>query len=79
MLKINPIKNVQYTLNNKIPFTSGVQTNRGVEVPPPETNLVEGNLVTGFVGTIAPLFHKTKAQRAESIKEGLENKLNLIA
>ena len=40
--------------------------------------MVEGGLLTGFVGTIAPLFTKTQS-RAKSIEKGLdETKLNYI-
>jgi len=79
MLRVNPIKNVNYTLNN-ISFKAGVQTNYGVEVPAPEKNMVEGGLLTGFFGTIAPLFSKTVNTRAESIERGLEKtKLDIVA
>ena len=79
MLKIDPIKNVNHTLNKTLAFGAGVQTNRGVEVAPPEFNVVEGGLLTGFVGTIAPAFQKTK-ERADSIQKGLEVKrLDFVA
>lgn len=76
MLKINPIKNVNNTLNH-ISFKAGVQTNYGLKAPV-NKNMVEGGLLTGFVGTIAPLFTKTQS-RAKSIEKGLdETKLNYI-
>lgn len=79
MLRVNPIKNVNYTLNN-ISFRAGVQTNYGVEAPAPEKNMVEGNLLTGFFGTIAPLFASTVNSRANSIERGLEKtKLDVVA
>ena len=78
MLRINPIKNVNYTLNN-ISFKAGVQTNFGIEAPSPQSNMVEGGLVTGFVGTIVSSFDKISS-RAESIEKGIEEtKLNLMA
>lgn len=78
MLKINAINNVNNTLKN-ISFTAGVQTNYGITAPLPSSNMVEGNLLTGFVGTITPLFEKTQ-QRANSIEKGLNNtKLDLMA
>ena len=78
MLRIDPIKNVNYTLNN-ISFKAGVQTNFGVEAPSPENNMVEGGLLTGFVGTIVSSFSKINS-RAQSIEKGLEEtKLNLMA
>lgn len=79
MLKITQLNNVKNTLNSKITFKSGLQTNYGVDVPPPETNMVEGGLLTGFVGTIAPYLLKINS-RAKSIEKGLnEAKLNYIA
>ena len=79
MLRINPINNVNYTLNNKISFTSGVQTNYGLEAPSPKSNMVEGNLLTGFFGTIIPFFNKVDS-RAESIQKEMEKtKLNYTA
>lgn len=78
MLRINPIKNVNNTLNN-ISFKAGVQTNYGLEAPSPNSNMVEGGLLTGFVGTITPLFTQIQS-RAKNIEKGLEDtKLNLIA
>ena len=78
MLKINPINNVKYTLNN-ISFKAGVQTNYGVEAPSPQANMVEGNLLTGFFGTIIPSLFQVNS-RAKSIEKGLEEtKLNLTA
>ncbi len=80
MLKINSINNVYNTLNKQnVSFKAGVQTNYGIEAPSPKDNMVEGGLLTGFVGTIAPLFTQINS-RAKSIEKGLEEtKLNLIA
>ena len=79
MLRINPIKNVNYTLNRNISFGQGVQTNYGMDVPSPSDNMVEGGLFTGFVGTLATLFSNTK-NRAQSIENGLEEvRLNMTA
>lgn len=79
MLKVNSIKNVNYTLKN-ISFKGGLQTNYGIEAPAPEKNMVEGGLLTGFFGTIAPLFSKNVNSRAESIQDGLEKtKLDIQA
>jgi len=78
-MRINAIKNVNNTLNNRISFGSGVQTNYGIQAPNPKDNMVEGGLLTGFVGTIAPLFTKIE-NRANSIEAGLSDaKLNYIA
>lgn len=80
MLKIDSINNVYSTLNNKnISFKAGVQTNYGLEAPLPKDNMVEGGLLTGFVGTVAPLFTQIQS-RAKSIEKGLdETRLSLIA
>ena len=79
MLRINPINNVKYTLNNKISFTSGVQTNYGIEAPSPKSNMVEGNILTGFFGTVVPFFSKVD-NRAKSIEKEMEQtKLSLMA
>lgn len=78
-MKINAINNVQNTLNNKISFTAGVQTNYGIQAPNPKDNMVEGGLLTGFVGTIAPLFTQVH-NRANSIEKGLDDaKINYLA
>ncbi len=75
MLRINPIKNVNNTLNH-ISFKAGVQTNYGLNAPASSKNMVEGGLLTGFVGTIVPLFTQVQS-RAKSIEKGLdETKLN---
>ncbi len=77
-MKISQIKNVNYTLN-KPSFGTGVQTNYGLNVPPPKDNMVEGGLITGFVGTVAPAFNKIHS-RAKSIENGLnEQKINYMA
>lgn len=77
MLRINQINNVYNTPN--INFKAGVQTNHGVEVPSPKSNMVEGGLLTGFVGTVIPLFSKVH-ERADKIEKGLEEtKLNVMA
>ena len=80
MIRITPINNVKYTLNNRINFKAGVQTNYGIEAPSPKSNMVEGNLLTGFFGTIIPFF-KDVDSRANSIEKGMEDtkKLNLTA
>ena len=80
MLKVNSINNVYNTLNNKnISFKAGVQTNYGLNVPSPKSNMVEGGLLTGFVGTVVPVFTQIQS-RAKSIEKGLEEtKLNLMA
>ena len=78
MLRINAINNVNNTLN-KISFKAGVQTNYGLNVPSPNSNMVEGGLLTGFVGAVAPLFTRVQS-RAESIEKGLEqSSINYIA
>ncbi|MDO5437506.1 MAG: hypothetical protein Q4F80_04850 [bacterium] len=60
-------------------FKAGVQTNYGIEAPRPENNMVEGGLLTGFVGTITPIFTQIH-NRAKSIEKGIEEtKLNLMA
>lgn len=77
-MKINTINNVNNTLN-QISFKAGVQTNYGMNVPSAKDNIVEGNLFTGFVGTIAPLFNKIQ-DRAESIEKGLNQaKIDYLA
>ena len=41
--------------------------------------MVEGGLLTGFVGTVVPIFTQIQS-RAKSIEKGLEEtKLNLMA
>ncbi len=78
-MRIDRINNVNNTLNSQISFKSGVQTNYGIQAPSPKDNIVEGGLLTGFVGTIMPFFSQTK-QRAQSIEEKMsQTKLNLIA
>ena len=80
MLEVNSINNVNNTLNNRnISFKAGVQTNYGLNVPSPKSNMVEGGLLTGFVGTVVPIFTQIQS-RAKSIEKGLEEtKLNLMA
>ncbi len=75
---INPVANVQIT-PNKINFGKGVQTNYGYQAPSVKNNMVEGNLLTGFVGTVAPSLYQVQS-RAYSIEKGLnQSKLNYIA
>ena len=85
MLMISPIKNVQSTINNRINFTSGVQTNHGADVINNTADMPhEGSFLTDFLGTIkqSPLFYETFFQRQQSIEKGLEveeHKINAIA
>ncbi len=86
MLSINPIRNVNSTLNYTPSFKAGVQTNYGIEAEPSNQNIVEGGLFTGFAGIVEKaletIFTPKVKQRAESIQKGLEetqpNKLNQI-
>lgn len=79
MLTINPITNVNNTPNNKVSFGRGVQTNFGISAPSPKTNMVEGGLLTGFLGTVKADLG-TINSRAKSIEKGLnETKLNFFA
>ncbi len=78
MLTVNPIMNVNNT-PNKISFGRGVQTNYGLNVPSAKNDMVEGNILTGFVGTVAPALNRLHS-RAASIEKGLsESKLNFFA
>ena len=75
MFKINPINNVNSTLNRQVSFGAGVQTNYGVKVPN-QPNIVENNLFTVFGGILDKLVNS----RAKSIEARLnETKLNYIA
>ncbi len=79
MLTINPITNVNNTPNNKVSFGNGVYTNYGCCAPSPKNNMVEGSLLTGFVGTVKSNLDKINS-RAQSIEKGLnETKLNYFA
>lgn len=79
MLSISPITNVNNTPNKNISFGNGVQTNYGISAPSPKTNMVEGSLLTGFVGTVSPMLNQIQS-RARSIEKGLnESKLNFFA
>lgn len=79
MLTISPITNVNNTPNNKVSFGNGVQTNYGISAPSPKTNMVEGGLLTGFVGTVSPMVNQIQS-RARNIEKGLsESKLNFFA
>ena len=70
--------NVNNTPNN-ISFGSGVQTNYGLNVSSPKTNMVEGGLLTGFVGTVSPALNQIQS-RARSIEKGLsDSKINFFA
>ena len=78
MLSVNPIINVNNTPKN-ISFGSGLQTNFGLSVPSPKTNMVEAGLLTGFVGTVAPALNQILS-RARSIEKGLiDSKINFFA
>ncbi len=87
MLKVNSIRNVQNTINNKrnqINFTSGVQTNFGADVIKASNNSKhEAGFLTDFLGTIkqSPMFFNTFFQRQASIEKSLntEQKFNAIA
>lgn len=79
MLTINPIMNVNNTPNRNVSFGKGVQTNYGISAPSPKTNMVEGGLLTGFVGTVSPSLNQIQS-RAKSIEMGLEkSKINFFA
>ena len=76
MLRINPIKNVNNTLNYRPSFKSGVQTNYGLEFDEKDDrNLVENGFIAGFSGIIRKsvqiLSPKIK-DRAKSIRDGVE-------
>jgi len=78
MLTINPITNVNNT-PNKVSFGRGVQTNYGITAPSPKANMVEGNLLTGFVGTVSPMVNQIQS-RVRRIEAGLdESKINFFA
>ncbi len=78
MLSISPITNVNNTPNN-VSFGNGVQTNYGISAPSPKANMVEGGLLTGFVGTVSPMINKIQL-RADKIEAGLnESKINFFA
>ena len=70
MLRVDPIKNVNSTLNQPI-FRAGVQTNYGIQ-PPVNKNIVEDGLFTVFLGVIENLISPKVKDRAESIENGLE-------
>ena len=83
MLRINPIKNVNNTLNKTLTFKAGEQTNYGVFYSP-KPGFMERSLLTGFAGMIQETFAKLNpkaASRAESIKSGITEtrKLNKVA
>ena len=78
MLSVNPITNVNNTPNN-VSFGRGVQTNYGISAPSPKKNMVEGGLLTGFVGTVSPMLNQIHS-RARRIEAGLdETKINYFA
>ncbi len=78
MLTVSPIKSVNNT-PNKLSFGKGLQTNYGISAPSSKANMVEGNLLTGFVGTVAPALNQIQS-RARSIEKGLdEQKINYFA
>ena len=79
MLTINPITNVNNTPNKYLSFGKGVQTNFGIKAPSPKTNMVEGGLLTGFVGTVSSDLSSINS-RAKAIEKNLnESKLNYLA
>ena len=83
MLKVNSIKNVQSTINNKnISFKAGVQSNYGADVINNTSSSREASFLTDFLGTIkqSPLFYETFLKRQISIEKGLntENKINTL-
>ena len=83
MLKINPVKNVKYTLNT-MSFKGGERTNYGIKSDVSEKNIVENGLLDGFAGFIKRSWAKLSPKvvsRAESIQSGLEEtkKLNKVA
>lgn len=83
MLTVNAIKNVQSTVNRKISFKSGVQSNYGADVINNTADYRhEGNVLVDFLGTTvkqSPIL-STLLQRQKSIEKGLEqNKLNALA
>lgn len=83
MLRINPVKNVKYTLNNQPTFMAGEQTNYGVFYAPKQS-MMETGLFTGFAGAIKEVFEKLNpkaASRAKSIEAGIQEtrKFNKVA
>ncbi len=70
-MKINAITNVDNTLN-RVSFKRGVETNYGLPAPSPKDNIVEGGLLTGFVGTVAPVINQIKT-RANAIEKNMYN------
>jgi len=79
MLSVKNITNVNITPNKNISFGAGVQTNYGLSTPSPRNNMVEGGFLTGFVGTVAPMFSQIQS-RAQKIEHGLnETKINYFA
>ena len=79
MLSVNPIINVNNTPNNNVSFGRGVQTNYGIKAASPKNNMVEGGLLTGFVGTVSPMLNQIHS-RARRIEAGLdETKINYFA
>ncbi len=80
MLRINPITNVNSTLNQPM-FRAGVQTNYDVKAPQSK-DLVENNLFSVFAGAIKNLIRPEVKARAEKIQNGLEGtkqKIDAIA
>lgn len=76
---ITPIINVNNTPNKNISFGNGVQSNYGLKAPSARSNMVEGNIITGFVGTVCPSLNQIES-RANSIEKGLNgSKLNFFA
>ena len=73
MLSVNPIINVNNTPNNNVSFGRGVQTNYGIKAASPKNNMVEGGLLTGFVGTVSPI------QEQEELKPALTKQKLIIS
>ncbi|MBE7707011.1 MAG: hypothetical protein E7Z91_07215 [Cyanobacteria bacterium SIG30] len=84
MLRISPIKNVNSTLNNRLTFKAGGQTNFGLEIESANKNIVEGGLLTGFAGIIQKsieILNPKVVSRAKSIEAGINEtkKFNKVA
>ena len=80
MLRINPITNVNSTLNQPV-FRAGVQTNYGVKAQD-KKDFVESSLFSTFAGAIRNLISPEVKARADKIQRGLENtekKIDAIA
>ncbi len=79
MLSVSPITNVNNTPNKNLSFKSGLQTNFLLSAPAPSKNVVEGGLVTGFLGTLGTDIKEIHL-RAKNIENGLSKQvLNYFA